>query len=305
MIKTITVTNHLEESITIELGSPEKSGFLIRSIDGLGPSTANIQMTEMSLMDGSLYNSARALSRNIVLSLTFIADASQEITIEDIRQKSYKYFPLKQRIKISIETDNRFSETYGFVESNTPNIFSKEEGTTISILCPDSYLFSSEMEITIFNALEPVFEFPFGNESLTVKLLEFSTLSAVPMKSIYYPGDAEIGLVFNIHALGDIEMVEIYNLETNETMTIDTSRLEELTGEGFHAGDDIIISTVKGDKYVILVRDGLTTNILNCIDKYPNWFQLVKGDNIFAYTAEVGETNIQVRLENQVAYEGI
>jgi len=305
MIKTITITNHLEESITLEMGSPEKSGFSIYNVDGLGPPKANIQMTEMSLMDGSFYDSARSASRNIVFSLGFVANPPQGVTIEDIRLKCYKYFPLKKCIKIVIETDNRICETYGYVESDVPAIFSKEEGTIISVLCPNSYLFSTEKEVTIFNAVEALFEFPFGNESLTEKLLEFSSISGVLIKSIYYPGDAEIGIVIYIHALDLVSMVEIYNLETNESITIDTDRLAELTGEEFHAGDDIIISTVKGDKYVILIRDGETINILNCIDKYPNWFQLEKGDNLFAYTAEIGETNLQVRFENQVAYEGI
>ena len=48
MIKSVTVTNYLGESIKLELGFPEKSGFLIQSIDGLGPPKADIHKTEVA-----------------------------------------------------------------------------------------------------------------------------------------------------------------------------------------------------------------------------------------------------------------
>lgn len=306
MIKSITITNHLEESITLTMTNPEQSGFVVRFIDGLGPPKANVEMTEMSLMDGAIYNSARAQSRNIVISLMFLFPNNGE-GLEVTRQKSYKYFPLKKRVKLVIETDERSCETYGYVESNTPDIFSKDGGTTISILCPDSYLFSTEINTTRFATIDPMFEFPFGNESLTQKLLEFSTISGYTTRTINYTGDAEIGMVMYIHAVGNVETVKIYKLEPEpvESIEINTDRLLAMTGEGFHSGDDIIISTVKGNKYAVLLRDGEIINILNCLDKYPDWFQLVRGDNIFTYTAETGLINLQFKIDNQVAYEGI
>jgi len=307
MIKSITITNHLNESITLVMTSPEQSGFVIRFIDGLGPPKANVEMTEMSLMDGAVYNSARAQSRNIVLSLMFLFPNDPTGGIEVTRQKSYKYFPLKKPVKISIETDERSCETYGYVESNTPDIFSPNGGTVISILCPDSFLFSTEINTTTFATIDPVFEFPFGNESLTVKLLEFAVISGYTTRTINYTGDAEIGMLMTIHAVGAVENVEIFRLEPEpiESIKIDTDRLLALTGEGFHSGDDIIISSIKGNKYAILMRDGETINILNCLDKYPDWFQLSRGDNIFTYTAEVGMVNLQFKIDNQIAYEGI
>ena len=307
MIKSITITNHLDEAITLTMTSPEQSGFVVRFIDGLGPPKANIEMTDMSLMDGAVYNSARAQSRNIVLSLLFLFPNDPTGGIEATRQKSYKYFPLKKRVKIVIETDERSCETYGYVESNTPDIFSKEGGTVISILCPDSYLFSTEINSTTFATVAPMFEFPFGNESLSVKLLEFSTITGYTTKTINYTGDAEIGMLMSIHAIGAVENVEIFRLEPEpvESIKINTDRLLLLTGEGFHSGDDIVISTVKGNKYAVLIRDGVTINILNCLDKYPDWFQLSRGDNIFTYTVETGAANLQFKIYNQIAYEGI
>jgi hypothetical protein len=88
-------------------------------------------------------------------------------------------------------------------------------------------------------------------------------------------------------------------------MKIDTDRLELMTGDPIIAGDDIFISTIKGQKSVTLLREGVYTNILNCLDKNADWFQLVRGDNVFAFTAETGGTNLQFRIENQTVYEGV
>ena len=88
-------------------------------------------------------------------------------------------------------------------------------------------------------------------------------------------------------------------------MRIDTDKLEKLTGSGMVAGDEIIISTIKGDKSITLLRNGIDTNILNCLDKDSDWFQLSKGDNIFAYVVEEGTTNVQFKIENRTAFEGV
>ena len=88
-------------------------------------------------------------------------------------------------------------------------------------------------------------------------------------------------------------------------MNINTDRLTELTGSGFMAADDIIINTTKGYKSIMLLRNGVYTNILNCLEKNSDWFTLVKGENVLAYTAETGDFNLQVKIENQTIYEGV
>lgn len=301
MIKSLTITNHLNESITMELRFPEKSGFLILGIEGLGPSKADINITDVNTMDGAVYNSARVTSRNIVFSLAFI----EKPTIEDTRQKSYKYFPTKKRIKIEIETDNRISYTYGYVESNEPNIFSKQEGCVISVICPDPYLYGSEDSITSFASLTPLFEFPFSNESTSAELIEFGSYSMQTSKDVYYEGDAEVGIVINIHAIGSANDVSITNVLTLDELSIDSAVLIALLGSDITAGDEIEISTVKGNKYAIITRDAVVTNIMNALGKYPDWLTLQKGDNIFAYAADTGITNLQFTIRNKIAYEGI
>ena len=304
MIKSVTITNHLDESIKLDLFNPEESGFIIKSIEGLGPVKANINFKELATNDGAIDNSARLSSRNIVMSLQFM----ESPTIEETRLKSYKYFPIKRNIKFLIETDSRICETIGRVETNVPTIFSNAEGCQISILCSNPYFYSAGengTNQTIFYGTEPLFEFPFSNESLTEDLIEFGSIENRTEGTIYYDGDAEIGITIQIHAVGEAEGLVIYNTKTREIMRINDDKLKSLIGSGIQAGDEITITTSRGEKGIYMLRSGVITNILNVLEKPIKWFQLSKGDNTFAYTASAGLTNLQFRIENKVIYEGV
>lgn len=294
----------------MELASPDKSGLAIYNIEGLGPGTSNINLTELATNDGGIYNSSRLPSRNVVMNLRFMFNPM----IEDVRQMTYKYFPIKKQIKIIVETDNRLVETVGYVESNEPVIFSREEFTQISVVCPDPFLHASGINgtnITIFYGVDPLFEFEFSNESLTENLLEFGEIKNNSEEVIVYEGDSDVGVLMTINAIGEASNIVIYNVMTRESMSIDTDKIARMTGVtspsgyGIIQGDEIIINTVRGEKSIYLLRGGIRTNILNALDKNPDWFQLHKGDNIFAYDAEYGSSNLQFRIENGTLYDGV
>lgn len=304
MLKSVTVTNHVGDSLKMELGNPEKSGFLITNITGIGAPKGDIAITELAAADGSTYNSARAQTRNIVIEMKYLFKDS----IEESRLRSYKFFPVKKKVNLVFETDSRMSAIDGYVESNDPDIFSKSESTQISIVCPYPYFHSvgdKEKQITKFSSYDPLFEFEFSNESLDEPLLEFSEIKIRAENIVTYYGDADTGFKMTIHASGAVANITIYNLETREKMEIDTEKIRKITGKAFGAGDDIVISTVVGNKYVHLVRNGKTTNIMNALGRYADWFKLSQGDNLFGFTAMVGVMNIQFEIENDLLYEGV
>jgi hypothetical protein len=301
MIKNVAITNYLNETLVFDLRSPALSGFFVKSIDGLGPPKATINMTEALSLDGSMFNSARTNNRNVVLKIGYLENPS----IEETRRRSYQFFPLKKYLTIVIETDLRFYKTYGYVESNEPDIFSNDSGATVSIVCPNPYFYSLESQIVDFNHIIDLFQFPFSNESLINKLIIFSNLETDLETNVYYSGDAPIGITMNIHIVGPVEDLQIINNRTRETMIIDHDILVALTGSGLHSGDNIRIVTIKGQKEVILTRDGEDINILNALGPGSIWFTLERGDNIFLYTASLGVINVVFTIEYNLLYEGI
>lgn len=301
MIKSITITNHLDESLTMDLKNPYNSGFIIRSIDGLGPVKANVNITDLVTSDGGIFNSARLESRNIVLSLAFLENP----TIEDTRLKSYRFFPIKKYITFKIETDRRTCSIVGYVESNELDIFSDSEGCQISILCPDPYFKSIKNTIVLYGGIEPLFEFPFSNESLDEPLIELGNLKNNNEESIVYTGDEETGFTVKLHAIGGAKGITIYDTIKSKIMKINDDRLEELTGSSIIDGDDIIINSSVGEKSIILIRNGEKINILNVLERPIDWLTLIKGENIIGYTAAEGLSNLQFSIEYRILYEGV
>lgn len=303
MIKSVTVINHLNQSMDIVLGDPDSSGFLIYDITGIGPPKATINTTQNASGDGNTYNSAKVGERNIVIMMKFVGD-----DIESVRQKTYKYFPLKKEITFIVETDNRRCSIHGHVESNEPVIFSQEEYTQISIICPSPYFedVGEYSEVTtIFYGVEPLFEFPFFNDSLTVPLMVIDNINQSEQRLITYQGDADVGVVIQLKALGPVKNVNLYNTGTREVMKLDSAKLIAMTGSGIIVGDEIVLTTLRENKTIYLLRNGVYINILNCLDRFTEWFTLVKGDNIFAYTAEEGASNLMVTISHRTLYEGV
>jgi hypothetical protein len=212
---------------------------------------------------------------------------------------------LNKPIVFEVQAANRIAHATAYVEANEPDIFSKEEGCVITLMFPDSYLYDTVESLTEFSVVISIFEFPWSNESTDDPLLEISELDMVSPKIVFYEGDVPVGMLLHIHATGSASEVVLTETLTLKTLEIDSTKLIATTGDDIIEGDDIWISTVKGNKYAILIRGETTYNILNCLGTAPTWFQLEKGDNVYAYTADSGLINLQFAIYNDIAYEGI
>ena len=316
MLKRIVVTNYRGESMDYYIKNcqsnpdnlpnwkpPETSGMIITSIDGLGPVKANINMTELTTTDGSKYNSARLTNRNIVIKGYFASASS----IENARLLSYKYFPIKKKVTIRVETDNRTVETDGYVESNEPDIFSKQSGVQISIVCEKSFfrdVSADGRQLIQFSNILPLFEFEFGLD--IGEEIEFGDIEVQRESVILYSGDVETGFKLNIRCMGDVENVIIMNDLTGEMLKLNTNKLFPIAGTAsFIDGDEIVINTHQGEKSVYLYRSGHIYNIINLLDKNPTWFVLQPGENLFSYTATTGVMDIRFSLDVQNNFEGV
>ena len=84
-----------------------------------------------------------------------------------------------------------------------------------------------------------------------------------------------------------------------------TSKLINIVGSGLTQGDNLIIDTNVGKRGALLVRDGVTYNIFNCISRDSDWFSLVRGDNMFLYKSETGSEKLRFEIINRTAYVGV
>ena len=309
MIYSIIVTNYQNQSIELDLRRPEESGFVIFNITGIGPGSADILTTDLVIQDGSIYNMSRRTRRTINLTIKNIFVRRNDKIVmneEDTRQLTYKYFPVKKPVTLTFKTNNRTATILGYVESNEPVIFTNQVHTQISILCPDPNFYSHEIMITTFEGVVSMFEFPFSNESLTENLLILGEIWPAATRSVFYQGDVEVGVELMIFSRGNVAGFVIFNYDNpTERMSINDERLISLTGSGIKRDDKIVISTIRGQKSITLFRENKQYNILNALNRDAFWFQLRKGDNIFAYAADTGIAHVIFRIENRIAYEGL
>lgn len=160
MIKSFAVTNDLNERLDLVLNDPWQSGIVVKSVEGLGPGKVTVHMRDVANGDGGFYGGSRTPVRNIVLNLAFTGSPS----IEDSRLLTYRYFPVKKQVILTVVTDNNEVSIDGYVESNEPDIFSNLEGCQISILCPNPYFYTERDQLSTSSGIFPMLEFPIDNE---------------------------------------------------------------------------------------------------------------------------------------------
>lgn len=232
-------------------------------------------------------------------------------SIEDSRHVSYKYFPLKERVKLYFETDSKTVYLIGYVQENQPGIFSKDEETTITVECADPWFYETSDATTVFSGIESMFEFPFENNSLTQNLIIFGEIQNSIVKTFAYKGDVPVGFEAEINILlpkdspYQVKRIRIMNLDTREVLEIDTDKLKDISGGPLQFADTILISTVPTDKYAYLIRGGEEIDILNAITRDSEWPKIYAGDNTFGYAAEQGIEYLEFLIRYKVAYTGL
>lgn len=301
MIKSITVTDPKGKNLKLELSHPENSGLIVESIDGFGPSQANINSFSSAAMDGEIFSSARMTKKNIIIDLIMMDSPS----VEENRLKTYHFFPIKKKIKLTFETDIQTRWCEGYVERNEPQVFSDQEGTQISIICTTPYFFTSGENNEVFSGVYSLFEFPFSNESLTASLIEFGNIMINTRTTFQYSGDVDTGMLIHIICAKLSNNITLYNVQTQEHMTINFEMLTKVLKTEIAKNDEIIISTVSKQKYARLLRNGVYTNVIASVEKDSDWLQVSPGENIFDFSLAEQTDEVIIRFEYNTVYGGI
>lgn len=309
MIKAITVTNDNGESLRLELANPEPSEIVVESIEGLGPEKANISSTDNQVYDGSTYDSSNVPQKPININLKFQPNDGD---VERIRHKCYDYFPTTKNVNLKIETDERYLNIDGYIESNLPEIFSEQEGAAITVLCMDPYFKGIINSEEILKGVEKDFSFPFSNESLTEKLLIMGNIYNDTTRSIYYHGEKEVGVKIRIDFSGDLPDVQgvnklsIQNLSHNQKMVIDIKSFKTKENLTILDGDYILIDTTFGNKTMYYYQNNNEYNLLSYIDiKELSWVMLEPKYNMLQFDSTNNSNINGITINNKILYRGV
>jgi hypothetical protein len=306
MIHEIVVTNPRGEKLPLTLMRPETSGLIVMDILGLGPANSSINIKENSFGSGSIFNSMKTPSRNIVLTLRFLPAP----TIEATRLRTYKFFQSESKIKLDIKTDAGTFYIEGYVESNEPTIFSKEEGTTISLLCPDPF-FRSEAGSRSgkIEQIAKMFAFPFSNETDDETIIFGETFFQSVDFIIPCESTISIAPTLTLHAVGgvvsDPRILFYHEYESGDAESLGFAFTTELPA--LEDGDYLEIVCERGNKSVRRYK-ALTNEFINYIGTVTldsSWPILRPGNNVFSYDAVSGGAFIRFSYTYKLQYTGV
>ena len=282
----LTVQNKYGTKMTL---TDDNRYYVIR-VMGLTPAAANINTDALAVGDGSLFNSSKVGSRNIVITLKY----KEGINVEEARLALYNVFKTKQKVRVFYKTSTRDVYIDGYVETFDGDLFERGQMAAVSIICPDPFFKAVESTVTDFNAVIRLLEFPV---EFPESGIPFSEIRAYSEKSVVNGGDAESGVIIRCNFTGEVENPAFYNLTTGEGLSVAFS---------FLRGDSLIIDTNQGSKSITLIREGATINMLNYLVQGSAWFLLTIGDNIFTFTADDdGRENMDVVFTSTNQFEGV
>lgn len=258
MVKII-AENEYGESILLT----GNSNYQVVSISGITPPKATINTTRLATQDGSIFNSSFLQNRNIVMKIQPVRN------IEQSRLNLYKFFKVKNYVKLSFRTSRRTVWTEGYVESLEIDLNENPQFAQISIICPDPWLKAEDPIITLFD-----------EGSATVN----------------NPSDETSGAVFELQATGEVVVPEIINTTTMESFAINKTMAN---------GDKIILNTRRGEKGLWFVHNGEITNIINYMIHGSSWISLRSGENFLDISAQDGDANLGGNIMLEPIFEGV
>lgn len=306
MFQSVTVTNYRGDSLELPLRWPNDSGLLLYKIDGISPGEVTVNSQDYAVLDGGVFNSSRIGTRTITLNFYY----GFTPMIETARHRAYRYFPVKEQVRLDFLTDERNLSIWGWVEENETQIFSEQEEGQVTIICPDPYFYEKDtISYTLGTAIAG-FEFPFSNESLIEPLISFGEIGNRHVYEIGYNGDIEVGAIIRIYFKGnpsDISEITIYDIDDNLKLELNIAQINSKTGANMEQYGSIVINSVRGQKDIYYEKFGQRKSIIGAFDvmNFP-WFYLSPGTNTFAFDIDDEYyDDLTISVEHSGAYGGV
>ena len=262
--------------------------YSVKSVLGFHPPDAIINLTRNAGQDGSEYNSSYMDNRTITITLAINYPAERN------RIDLYRYFKVKQPVKLYYRNGSRNVWIKGYTQSFQVAFFDKKETAQITVVCPRPYLNDEDPVVEELTNITSLFEFPFEIEEEDP--VEMSKIVIGIEKSVFNAGDVSTGMIVKLQCLGSVTNPIVYNTITNEFIKIQ----DELS-----AGDYVEICTIHGSKYVKKISSGVVSNLIGKLTAGSTWIQLLPGDNVFSVSADAGEAYLLTSFEIINLYEGV
>lgn len=285
----LTFENERGDTFTLSPASDMSTPYAIVDIDGINPPKATINTSQLALIDGAKFNSAKLEMRTINVAFVIQDDAAAN------RVEVYKVLKTKHPVTVYYKSETRDVYISGYVESVEVDYGGNPQKISVAVLCPYPYWQAAQSIVNDLSSVIGMFHFAFA--STETPELVFGYIDPIVSIEVENGGDIETGIIIELYASEAIENPKVIDYETGEYIQL------EMTME---QADLITIDTRIGHKTATLLRDGATNSVFNAVAKGSTWLQLAIGGSTFTYTADGGAaTGLSVKISHTNIYEGV
>lgn len=258
----------------------------VLDIQGTNPPPAAISTSATSGLDGEKITGTRIEKRNLVITLGL------HPPIEDNRLALYRFFAVKQPVKVYYQNRHRDVYIEGTVESFENSPWADQQQPQISIICPQPFWLAVSDIAVSFAEVQAWFSFPF---SIAAPGIPFSTRIATEQASVVV-SEVDTGGIIRFSANGAVTNPRFYNRTTNTFFGLDFE---------MQSGDLITANTERGEKSVTLLRGGETVNLLGALAEGSDWVRFLTGENELSCDADDGAEYLTCALRITQKYQGV
>lgn len=183
-------------------------------------------------------------------------------------------------VPYTIDVSPDASVVYGENEDENNECFCK---FSITGTCYQSLFMSKSSQKILMAAELPQFRFP----------LHLPTLMGIKQKQmiklVTNIGAIPTGFTIHFRALGDgVKNPFLYDVNTQQMFKVNKTMIAE---------EQIDVNTAIGEKAIIGVLNGVSSDYFEYLDFDSTWLQLAVGDNIYHYDADENSDKLEVSIE--------
>lgn len=187
---------------------------------------------------------------------------------------------VQEKYKLTFKPDYSVKYSVSYEENNEVLCKFLIQGT-----CADPMFTTKDKQSALVASIIPKFRFPLvipQNTGILMGLREPSLLA-----TLNNGGDIDTGLLVTFSCTSTVTNPSLLNVDTREFIKVN---------KVMSAGEQIVISTGSGEKYIKGIVNGVEYNYFKYMDFDSTWLQLHTGENILKYDADNNVDGLEVLI---------
>lgn len=187
---------------------------------------------------------------------------------------------IQEKYKLTFKPDYSVKYSVSYKENNEVLCKFLIQGT-----CADPMFTTKDKQYALIASTIPKFRFPLvipQGTGILMGLREPSLLA-----TLNNGGDIDTGLLVTFSCTSTVTNPSLLNVDTREFIKVNKT---------MSAGEQIVISTGSGEKYIKGIVDGVEYNYFKYMDFDSTWLQLHTGENTLKYDADSNVAGLEVLI---------